>query len=370
MDPIFTNSQKFNGNQDRENSDIYVLSENQPTQNRINSRYAKFTLESRTERGYIKAKTLKSNLAENQNTNALPPRNRSNSTSRDLVSVKQQIILNRSARELLLQNRTFSQSPNRALSHQNIEGTIEFPISSSALLSGLNKRLSDIERREILEAKTIYYFNFKSHLSKYNPICREDFDVVIGDHINYRYEILEYLGSGAFGRVLKCHDHKEDEFVAVKVMKKNPKHQKLGEAEAKFLQILNQSDPEDSKNLIRMKENFLFRGYYCIVSQLLSINLYQFLRKNNFSGIRMTLLKRIATQLIIALKYVHSLGIIHCDIKPENVLMKQETKSSIKLIDFGTACEKNLVFHTYIQSRIYRSPEVVLGRKYNCSIDV
>jgi dual specificity tyrosine-phosphorylation-regulated kinase 2/3/4 len=63
-------------------------------------------------------------------------------------------------------------------------------------------------------------------------------------------------------------------------------------------------------------------------------------------------------------------SVVHCDLKPENILLKHPTKSSIKVIDFGSSCLENEKVYTYIQSRFYRSPEVILGMSYNMAIDM
>ena len=62
--------------------------------------------------------------------------------------------------------------------------------------------------------------------------------------------------------------------------------------------------------------------------------------------------------------------IIHCDIKPENILLRRPNKSGIKIIDFGSGTFENKQFYTYIQSRFYRAPEIILGIKYTPAIDM
>jgi serine/threonine protein kinase len=58
------------------------------------------------------------------------------------------------------------------------------------------------------------------------------------------------------------------------------------------------------------------------------------------------------------------MGIVHCDIKPENILLQNLHSPAIKLIDFGSACRSDQRLSVYIQSRFYRSPEVLLGCEY------
>ena len=62
--------------------------------------------------------------------------------------------------------------------------------------------------------------------------------------------------------------------------------------------------------------------------------------------------------------------VIHCDLKPENILLRKRAKSGIKVIDFGASCTEGNIIYTYVQSRFYRAPEVILGIEYTCAIDM
>jgi len=53
--------------------------------------------------------------------------------------------------------------------------------------------------------------------------------------------------------------------------------------------------------------------------------------------------------------------IIHCDLKRENILLKQKDKSGIVVADFGSGCLEKEIVYTYIQSRFYRAPDIMLG---------
>jgi len=70
------------------------------------------------------------------------------------------------------------------------------------------------------------------------------------------------------------------------------------------------------------------------------------------------------------LEYIHHLHLIHCDLKPENILIKSYSRCEVKVIDFGSSCYTHDHLSSYIQSRSYRAPEVILGCKYDERIDI
>ncbi|XP_023933609.1 dual specificity tyrosine-phosphorylation-regulated kinase 4 [Lingula anatina] len=107
-----------------------------------------------------------------------------------------------------------------------------------------------------------------------------------------------------------------------------------------------------------------------VLSPSFSMNLYELIKKNNFQGFSIALIRRFAFSLLQCLKVLYKEKIIHCDLKPENILLKQRGQSSIKVIDFGSSCYEHQRVYTYIQSRFYRSPEVILGLPYSMPIDM
>ena len=68
----------------------------------------------------------------------------------------------------------------------------------------------------------------------------------------------------------------------------------------------------------------------------MSHSLYDLLRVTNLCGVSIKLTRKFAQQIVHALEYTRSLSIIHCDIKPENVLLCHPERSAVKLIDFGS----------------------------------
>uniref|UniRef100_A0A7E4UPR9 Dual specificity tyrosine-phosphorylation-regulated kinase mbk-2 n=1 Tax=Panagrellus redivivus TaxID=6233 RepID=A0A7E4UPR9_PANRE len=190
------------------------------------------------------------------------------------------------------------------------------------------------------------------------------------DHVAYRYEILKVIGKGSFGQVIKAYDHKYQQYVALKLVRNEKRFHRQAQEEIRILDHLRRQDSDGAFNVIHMLDHFNFRNHKCITFELMSINLYELIKKNKFQGFNLTLVRKFAHSMLSCLDLLHRNRLIHCDLKPENVLLRTPNRSSIKVIDFGSSCFEDQRIYTYIQSRFYRAPEVILGAKYGMPIDM
>ena len=129
-------------------------------------------------------------------------------------------------------------------------------------------------------------------------------------------------------------------------------------------------DPHNKYSMVNFVQSFYFRAHLCISTELLGMNLYELIKVHDFKGFSLKLIRRFTKQIMNSLVLLKSRKIIHCDLKPENILLAHPAQSEIKVIDFGSSCLENEKVYTYIQSRFYRSPEVILGMTYGMPIDM
>lgn len=237
---------------------------------------------------------------------------------------------------------------------------------------------------------------------------RGDYLVLAHDHLAYRFEVLHALGSGSFGQVVCCLDHQTQQQVAVKIIRNRKKYREQSLIEVQILSQLHAATERTNRahagalarsssaraRIVAMHEYFLFRSHLCIVFELLGLNLYEHLKLRFFQGLELDTVRAIASQLVATLRVLETERVIHCDLKPENILIKPPSSSSssslggsqrlvhattahahmrvtdVCLIDFGSSCVESAAVFTYIQSRFYRSPEVILGVPYSTAIDM
>lgn len=134
----------------------------------------------------------------------------------------------------------------------------------------------------------------------------------------------------------------------------------------KIIELISLKDPQHNKHCMRILDTFIYRKHYCIVFNIMSMNLRELLNKYGRNiGLHLDAVKVYGYQLFTALKHIHSINIIHADLKPDNILVNEE-KNSIQLADFGSAIFTDGANEVtpYLVSRYYRAPEVILGLKY------
>ncbi|XP_055009181.1 homeodomain-interacting protein kinase 2-like [Boleophthalmus pectinirostris] len=211
-------------------------------------------------------------------------------------------------------------------------------------------------------------------------------EVTIGHTLQGRtdsYSVLEWLGEGCFGRVAKCHAVDQDRIVAVKLLKeqqfKDMEHEVSHVCQMK-LEAQSVHDgaaqcprPQPHKHRVCFLERFEVMGLHCLAFEMLEVDLFSFMSNRDWVPLQLNEIRPIAHQLLVALDALKGLGIVHTDIKPDNIMFSdlEEHPLKVKLIDFGEARKVSQVqLGATLQPCGSRAPEVTLGLPYTEAIDV
>lgn len=284
------------------------------------------------------------------------------------------------------------------------------------------------------------------------------------------FRIQGLQGQGTFAQVFQCLHVQTGKLVAVKIIKNKAVYTRQAAIEIDIFQTLQQeettrqsipteaaapSSTSSSRQQQRQKSNessaqtsrnnldymvnldfyFMHQNHLCLVFELLGLNLYEVLKRRQFRGLPMSIVRDIVKQVIEGCRDLSQKNVVHCDLKPENILLlskeanisvvaagdarsrvsdrsssvvggssegggrdgstmssnepkpqpststnshattvptsnTETSASKVKIIDFGSACFEGYTAHTYIQSRFYRSPEVLMGLPYDSAIDM
>lgn len=117
---------------------------------------------------------------------------------------------------------------------------------------------------------------------------------------NNQYEVLEFLGRGTFGQVVKCWKKGTNEIVAIKILKNHPSYARQGQIEVSILHRLSQESSDDY-NFVRAFECFTHKNHTCLVFEMLEQNLYDFLKHNKFQPLPLKYIRPILQQVLTAL---------------------------------------------------------------------
>lgn len=245
-----------------------------------------------------------------------------------------------------------------------------------------------------------------------------------GTKIKDRYEIISQIGMGTFGKVFHCHDNKHKDMVAVKVVRSVKRYVDSAKIEADILDHIYDCQAKQKSNYcLKLYSHFELDKYYFLVTEKLGLSLYDVMKLNKYKGFPMRIIRHVSRQLLQAMKFLQSMNLIHTDLKVENVLFVGDIPSlladsdtenaavgngktqaieeeggdekgggssrssrgskysgreqelyppstQIKIIDFGGATYDNEKKSTIINTRQYRSPEVLLETKWSFPSDI
>jgi len=219
----------------------------------------------------------------------------------------------------------------------------------------------------------VHYDPLTSGLESETHFRVEEKQVIAG-----RYVVIQYLGSGTFCHTVQCEDLQgsgRHRFVCVKISKNTKDIFDQNLWEVKLLKLLSaRMSREEAERLPELLNVFYYRETLFIVYELLRDNLYHIYKyieecklPKYFTEER---LRRVAKQCLLTLECLHKQDVIHCDLKPENILISSLTSCKIKVIDYGNAYLHQDQRCSYVQSRAYRAPEVVLGLPYSPKVDL
>uniref|UniRef100_A0A674NS29 Protein kinase domain-containing protein n=1 Tax=Takifugu rubripes TaxID=31033 RepID=A0A674NS29_TAKRU len=235
----------------------------------------------------------------------------------------------------------------------------------------------------------------KSHIVKFNNfffdkegICLS-FEPLDLDLFTYIYDvkgpplnggndhrIIKLLGQGNFGQVVKCYNYKTGRFEAVKILKSKSDVISMADKEVQILKRLQCLD-SDECHIAKFNNFFSEKARTCLSFELRDLDLFSYISNTKGPplnrGLALSEVRAITHQLATALHYLKTIGIIHGDIKPNNIMVvnRQEEPLNVKLADFSTAqyCG-NINSNISPCTNCYSSPEVLLNCPFDEAIDM
>ena len=180
-----------------------------------------------------------------------------------------------------------------------------------------------------------------------------------------KYALLQEIGHGVFGTVFRATAGFSSRRVAVKIFK--PERYAAAERELAVFDVIKEAQ---SPFLCFMRSFAIVNKHVIIEFPLLYKSVYDVQHSNDDAPFLPRVVAQVAADVTRGLQALHAIGIAHGDLKPENIVFTDNKCEHVQIIDFGLAVKTPFDAKTYIQSRFYRAPEIVLGLQFSTAIDM
>ena len=206
-----------------------------------------------------------------------------------------------------------------------------------------------------------------------------EFRIPSGSFVAGRYRAIKAIGRGTYSTVYQCVDHDaatgRRPKVGVKILNNTKDCLDTGLSEVRMLARVRERDASNEHHMLRIISYCYWREHLVIVTELLHNSLLALYLKFATSSERLDFfdsrtMATLSSHMLDALAFLHEIGITHADVKPQNICLVPTESCAFKLIDLGSAVVKHDFLNSYVQSRWYRSPEVILGVPWDSKVDV
>uniref|UniRef100_A0A3B5AJZ8 Protein kinase domain-containing protein n=1 Tax=Stegastes partitus TaxID=144197 RepID=A0A3B5AJZ8_9TELE len=199
-----------------------------------------------------------------------------------------------------------------------------------------------------------------------------ELQIITGTRLGRCHIVEDVLGRGSFGTVAKCQNMHTNSTEAVKVNGSAPMFMDLAFKEISFLKRLRCLDA-DTCNIVKWNGYFFHKQSICMTFEVLDQSLKAYLEERGSPGLPAAEIRPVLHQLVTALAHIHSIGVLHLDLKPDNVMVVDCTQQPVrvKIIDFGLA---GLLSEVKVGERrgtpSYMAPEMMLAAPFDETFDM